>query len=238
MPVLFRLVGSVNSRVLEIRKNMFGEFNLGHFHSIFNSYGLEDNELDEIKFVMQSETLKDKQKIIKIDAENTLTIFVFSINASIKEKLNKIFIENCCQVEESGKTSVDLKKPEPELQKKIYVEEKELIPELDEKSVSDINKEISKLFESNDFKSLIKIYYTNQDIMKTFFNYVNSGDIVKFGIPEEAKTKNYEEEIQTLKSLGIEETDEEIKNCLISYNGHLNLALRTLLVRKCILFNQ
>jgi len=231
MPVLFRLVGSVNSRVLEIRKNMVGEFNLGHFHSIFKSYGLEDNELDEIKFVMQSETLKDKQKIIKIDMENILNIFVFSINSNIKEKLNKIFVENCCQVEES-------KKPEAELQKKIYVEEKEIIPELDEESVSNINKEILKLFESDDFKSLIKIYYTNQDIMKTFFNYINSGDIIKFSVPEEAKTKLFEEEIQTLKSLGINENDEEIRKCLIACNGHLNLALRKLLVQKCILFNQ
>jgi hypothetical protein len=237
MPVLFRLVGSVNSRVLEIRKNMFGEFNLGHFHSIFKSYGLEDEELDEIKFVMQSETLKDKQKIIKIDMENTLNIFVFSINPYIKEKLSKIFFENCCPGEEPEKKFVDLKKPEPELQKKIYVEEKEIIPELDEESVSNINKEILKLFESDDFKSLIKIYYTNQDIMKTFFNYINSGDIIKFSVPEGAKTKTFEKEIQTLKSLGINENDDEIRKCLITCNGHLNLALRKLLVQKCILFN-
>jgi hypothetical protein len=57
--------------------------------------------------------------------------------------------------------------------------------------------------------------------------------IVKFKIPEQTD-KNYEKEIQMIKSLGVEETDENIKNTLLGFNGHLNLSLRALLCKKVI----
>ena len=44
MPILFKLVGCVNSKILEIKKDITGELRLSNIHSIFEIY-----ELNQLK---------------------------------------------------------------------------------------------------------------------------------------------------------------------------------------------
>ena len=110
----------------------------------------------------------------------------------------------------------------------------EITPTLDDETVKTINEKTSKLFDNDDFKELIRIYYTNQGIMKTFLNFIVHGDIVGINIPESVEGKTYPNEVARLKELGVKETDENIIKCLSNFNGHLNLTLRALLVRNAV----
>lgn len=243
MPVTFKLVGgTINSNVLEITRDMIGSLRLSNIQSIFQIYGLTEDEIKEVKFVTNSVGLKDNDQAIEITKETNCIIFVFSAKSEIKEKLMTIFKENCTNSESKKinitNTNTDEEEEEEvdsELTKPIDEENQnnDAIPVLNDETVMKLNEKTVKLFQSDDFKSLVRIYYKNQDTMKTFFNFISNGDIVKFKIPEQTD-KNYEKEIQMIKSLGVEETDENIKNTLLGFNGHLNLSLRALLCKKVI----
>lgn len=250
MPILFKLVGVVNldSKVPEIKKDIVGSISLSDIKQIFKDYGLNEEELEQIKFVANSETIKTNDKTFLISNDNEFVIFVFSAISYIRAKLISIFPKNSINIldnennekvninnnNSNEKISVSKKETDNELLKKIDSPEVNIIPVLTEEIINKMNEETSKLFESEDFKHLIRIYYTNQDVMKTFFSFINNGDIVKMDIPKDS-SKTFEEEIKILKSLGITENDDAIKDCLKVFNGHLNLSLRTLLVRKSVL---
>ena len=255
MPVIFKLVGGVNSKVLEIRKDMVGVLRLSNITAIFEIYGLNSDELEHVRFVANSETIKSNEKVFHIASEDNFVVFVFSAVKEIKEKLIMIFSQNATNKDDDSVPVLSLprpligtiqdtntlnkftkidEEPDKELTKKIDSKENTLVPVLDDTIVDEINIKTTKLFQSEDFKNLIRIYYTNQDVMKTFFSFINNGDIVKIDIPRD-ESKNYDDKIQLLKSLGITETDDQIKQCLISFNGHLNLSLRALLVRKAVI---
>ena len=63
---------------------------------------------------------------------------------------------------------------------------------------------------------------------------MSHGDIIKMSIPIISEEKNYLDEICMLKSLGINESDEFIKDVLKRFNGHLNLSLRVLLTHNAV----
>lgn len=259
MPVTFKLVGSINTNVLEIKRNMVGLFKLSHFQSLFETYGLEKEDIEQLKFVANSESIKDNEKIFTLTSDQDFIIFVFSSNKDVREKLSTIFENNNTNIsggidkkkdvnqftskEENQFTSKEeiqitsKEEVDANLTKKIYLDEVEKVPILDDETVSEINIKSSKLFQSEDFKTLIRIFYKNQDIFKTFFSFITSGDIINLSIPESAKGKKYDTEIQMLQSLGIDQTVEEIEKVLILFNGNMNLALRVFLVRNSVLFD-
>ena len=237
MPVLFKLVGCVNSKILEIKKDIVGELRLSNIHSIFEIYGLSYPDMENIKFVGNSETIKTNDVSFTINEKEMFVIFVFTPVKEIKEKLIKIFSDNCANIINIKPKDEEEEVPEleadPELTKSIDVEEKEIIHELDDKTVNAMNIKTIELFKNPDFKHLVRIYYSTQDIMKDFFSYIVSGDIVKLTIPKESK--KYEEEVIILQSLRITEDSEIIHKCLESVNGHLNLALRLLLCKTSLI---
>jgi hypothetical protein len=257
MPVIFKLVGGINSKVLEIRRDMVGVLRLSNITAIFEIYGLSSDELENVRFVAHNETIKTNDKVFNVSSDDNFVVFVFSAVKEVKEKLIIIFSQNATNKDDESVpvltqtrpligtiqdsttlnkfTKVD-EKPDEEMTHPIDAEENNIEPVLDDAIVAEINIQSAKLFENEDFKHLVRIYYTNQDVMKKFFSFINNGDIVKIEIPQDS-SKQYEEEIQILKSLGITETNEQIKQCLIAFNGHLNLTLRALLVRKAVLFS-
>jgi len=333
MPIIFKLDGQVNSRVLEIKHDINGIVKLSSIISIFENYGISQESFEYIGFIIESETLKDDTLIYQISNDN-LIIFVFTRNEEIKKKLNKIFLENEINIDnnnldkineeqvdkineeqvdnnpdsddnnsksddnnsksvdnnpdsdDNNSKSVDnnpdsddnnsksddnnsdsddnnldsddnnsdsndnnsdsdnnsnsddnLEQVDTELIKPIVDKIQEELPELSQEIIDTINIKTAKLFENNDFKHLIRIYYSNPDILKTFLNFVSQGDIIKINIPVISEEKNYSVEIETLKSLGINESDDTIKQVLKLFNGHLNLSLRVLLTRSAINFD-
>jgi len=240
MPIIFKPVGTSGPRKLEIRNDKIGPITLTDIEEIFNEYGISKDEMENIKFVANSETIKTKDKIYDITKEENLTIFVFSANRQLKEKLDEIFKKYSTLEIDLPVATLDLPvativSQEPFLQRVIDTPViEEVIPTLDDTTVNLLNDKTRKLFENNDFKELIRIYYTNQETMKTFLNFIVHGDIVGINIPESVDGKTYSNEVARLKELGVEETDEKIIKCLRIFNGHLNLTLRALLVGKTI----
>jgi hypothetical protein len=238
MPIIFKPVGTSGPRKLEIRNDTVGPITLTDIEAIFNAYGISEEEMENIKFVANSETIKTKEKMYDITKEENLTIFVFSANRQLKEKLDTIFNEHSTL--ESHNLPVATIVPQvvsidPFLQKVIDTPViEEVTPTLDDTTVNTLNEKTSKLFNNNDFKELIRIYYTNQETMKTFLNFIVHGDIVGINIPESVEGKTYPNEVARLKELGVKETDENIIKCLSNFNGHLNLTLRALLVRNAV----
>ena len=242
MPVIFKHVGNIGTNKFEIRKELIGTLKLSNIEIIFEEYGLTKEELSNTKFIANSETLKNDEKSFIVSNEDLLVIFVFSTIKSIKEKLENVFTKNSTNIQLITPPTVESDVViDPYIQRPINVIEAttvpiDTVPILDDSIVKMMNEKSSKLFENDDFKHLIRIYYSNQDIMKTFLQFIVHGDIVKIDIPKnESLVINYEKEIAILKTLGIKESDENIKQCLSNFNGHMNLTLRALLVRKAIL---
>ena len=233
MPILFKLIGCTNTKPIEIIRAFTGELRLSNIHSIFEIYGLMSQDLEEIKFVGNSESIKNNDKVFMIDEKENFVIFVFTSNKEVKEKLISIFSDNGEKIPLLVKEIIKKEIIDSELTKSIDTKEIDIVHELDDKIVNDINIKTIKLFNDPDFKHLVRIYYSNQDTMKEFFSYIVSGDITKLTVNK--TEKNYENEIQILQSLGITESNENIQKCLESVNGHLNLALRLLLCKSSLL---
>ena len=233
MPIIFKSVGTSDSKKYEIKIMMNKTISLCDIEKIFEIYGINQEDLTHIKFVANSETMKSNDKKYFINDDENLIVFVFSPVKEVKEKIEEIFIKNNTLVME--KPAVVEVIIDNNLQRNIDKAEEiaDIIPTLDDETIKAINEKTSKLYQNEDFKNLVRIYYTNQDIVKTFLSYIVHGDIVKLSIPKDTG-KTFESEISILKGLGIKDSDEDIRNALNHFNGHLNLTLRALLTKNAI----
>ena len=279
MPIIFKLVGHINSNALEIKREITGIVKFSSIISIFELYGISSESFEHIRFVIDSETIKDDTKIFKVSNDYNLIVFVFTSNKEIKEKLIEIFLKNEISIFDDNPISIFDDESNPIVNDNpisifddesnpivndnpisIFDDEsnsivddipipifdndscdeeltKPLVDKIQEDENTELSKEIiesnniktAKLFENKDFKHLIRIYYSNPDVIKTFLNFVSHGDIIKISIPIISEEKDYLDEIGMLKSLGINESDDFIKSVLNRFNGHLNLSLRVLL---------
>lgn len=237
MSIIFKLVGIQNFKALEIKHNLTGKLSLSNIKTIFTKYGLDEDDYENIKFVTNSETFRSDEKSYEVSENDSYTVFVFTADRDLKQRLFNIFQEHATnKLEESSHSSIKIKREEPdeELIKPIKEPEVEVEPELTQEIINTMNSKTVELFADDDFKQLVRIYYNKPDTIKTFLNYISHGNIVKVAIPSQDSEIDYTEKISLLKSLGIGETDEIIKQALVAFNGHLNLALRVLLCRQAI----
>jgi len=101
----------------------------------------------------------------------------------------------------------------------------------DEKKVEKVEnmnfKQNLDIFKDEDFLTLIKIYKNRGYLFNDFYKYINSAEIINFNktINESELTDN----INFIKNLNLNFSDESIKNALEKTGNHINLALRYLL---------
>jgi hypothetical protein len=252
MPIIFKLVGNVKLRGLQIKYDIIGEINLSTIVSIFKTYGIQSESFEYIQFITESETLKNDSKFFDISNDYDQIIFVFTAQKKINEQLINIFSENIKDeiittthlplvktVFNNDDTDINNDTCDVELNKPIYDKVEEENPaELSQDIINSCNAKTIKLFENKNFQHLVKIYYTDPDIIKTFINFVSHGDIVKITIPKIDEEKDYSDEINLLKSIGVSENDEVIIQVLKRFNGHINLSFRTLLRNKAINYEE
>ncbi|NDC31311.1 MAG: hypothetical protein EBZ58_10330, partial [Bacteroidetes bacterium] len=234
---IFKLVGIQNFKALEIKHDLIGKLSLSNIKAIFTKYGLREDDYENIKFVTNSETFRSDEKSYDVSSNDSYTVFVFTADKDLKQRLFNIFQEHATnKSEESSNSSVKLTQEEPdkELTKSIKDSIIDVEPELTQEIINRMNSKTLELFADDDFKQLVRIYYNKPETIKTFLNYISHGNIVKVFIPSQNSEIDYTEKISLLKSLGISETDEIIKQSLVAFNGHLNLALRVLLCRQAI----
>lgn len=251
MSITFKLVG-INTgypQILEIKKDMIGTFKLKDIITLFEIMGLssDDFENDKVKFVANSETIKNPDKEFVIESDTFLTIFVFSSIAEIKIKLSEIFIKHSTNLESktpvepiarplvgtivdksafTARTEID-EEPEEFLRKPIIDDKIDEEPAMTSEIIDRMNKKSMDDFKDKDFRELVRIYYENPDVIKKFISFITNGTIINMKM--DVEDRDYTMEINTLKELGITVSDDKIEEALKAVNGHLNLALRILL---------
>ena len=211
MPVTFKLIGNIKSKLLEIKYDINGIVRLSSIISIFKNYGIPPENFEHIKVIIEREPLTNDSKFYQVLDDYNLIVFIFTSKKDINDNLIEIF----------SKHNID------------KIEEK--IPELSQDIINSNNIKTVQLFENPNFKQLVKIYFNEPELFKTFLKFISHGDITNMNIPTIDEEKDYSFELEYIKSLGITENDKEILQFLKKYNGHINLSLRAFLCQKAII---
>ena len=230
MPVLFKLVGIQMSQGIktDMKFNKFdeskGTINIKEVKDFFTELGLAEN--DQVKFITESQTMSE-DKEYKVSKDTEKIVYVFTLNSDIKSVLVEIFKEKG----EESTSKVGEKKEDTNISKPIPFEE----IKIDDSIIKNSNIETVKLFEEEDFKSLLSIFINNPNMYQRFSSYITSGDVVieseKFS---SSKEEDYSQQLEEIKKLNIKVCEEDITNALNKFNGHLNLTLRYLLYKNSI----
>ena len=211
MPITFKLIGNIKSKLLEIKYDINGIVRLSSIISIFKNYGIPPENFEDIKVIIEREPLTNDSKFYQVLDDYNLIVFIFTSKKDINDNLIEIF----------SKHNID------------KIEEK--IPELSQDIINSNNIKTVQLFENPNFKQLVKIYFNEPELFKTFLKFISHGDITNMNIPTIDEEKDYSVELEYIKSLGIIENDKEILQFLKKYNGHINLSLRAFLCQKAML---
>ena len=153
------------------------------------------------------------------------------MDKEVKSKLVNIFDEHGYVAEKKEIQTVgrQTQKVDETLSKPIPLDEIKIT----EAVIQESNNETIKIFQEEDFCSLLRIYSENPDIFKRFASYVSSGDVIltedRFNVPEDI---NVDSQMEEIKKLGVDLSDEIIIDALKKFKGHLNLTLRFLLYNK------
>lgn len=211
MPITFKLIGNIKSKLLEIKYDINGIVRLSTIISIFKNYGIPPENFEHIKVIIEREPLTNDSKFYQVLDDYNLIVFIFTSKKDINDNLIDIFSKN----------NID------------KIEEK--IPELSQDIIDSNNTKTLQLFENPNFKQLVKIYFNEPELFKTFLKFILHGDITNMIIPPINEEKDYSVELEYIKSLGITENDEVILLFLKKYNGHINLSLRAFLCQKAMI---
>jgi hypothetical protein len=249
MSIIYKLVGiksgdNVKNEIIhkdwDVQKN---EINIQDVYSLFSTLGCTEN-INEIKFIINSETMKDEKSYSIFHSMDTdgksheynLIIHVFTINEELKNKLITIFDTHGYVAKKEViqtnviQTNVNPKRPNIELSKPIPEDE----IKINEETIINSNKETISLFSNKDFQTLIRIYYENSDVFKTFASYISTGNAVDASHFSNTRDVRFDDEFQEIKSLNLNIDDEIIQNTLKRFNGHINLTLRYILTTRSI----
>jgi hypothetical protein len=232
MPLKFKLVGQApDNKYYEINDNFEGPITLRLLNELFQFHGLNAEEISKIRFITDSEQIKnpDKPYIVKQDEERV--IFVFSPDIMLRTKLQQTFMNVGSQSSQSEDKKQLTHNVSPEIVKPISQNIK-VEPIMTLEIIDSMNKKSVELFNNMDFKSLLSIYLKNPSMFSIFSKYVQHGDIV----PLEQTNHNYNEEeysklVDKLEELNTGLSREELLKRLIQYSGHLNLTLRSILMQ-------
>jgi hypothetical protein len=216
MPITFKLVGNIKSKLLKIKYDINGIVRFSSIISIFKNYGVPPENFEHIKVIIESEPLNNDSKFYQVSDNSNLIVFIFTSKKDINDNLIEIFSKHNIGDTEANK-----------------IEEK--IPELSQDIINSNNIKTLQLFENPNFKQLVKIYFNEPEIFKTFLKFISHGDITNMMNPTINEEKDYSVELEYIKSLGITENDKVILQFLKKYNGHINLSLRAFLCQKAII---
>tara|TARA_A100001015_G_C14901157_1_gene676462 strand:- start:64 stop:828 length:765 start_codon:yes stop_codon:yes gene_type:complete len=234
MTITLKLVGVKSDLKTEIFLNWEKkEINISDIRTHFISNGYNDN-ISEVKFITSSETMKDEKNY---SIEEDITIFVFVMDMAIKNSLIQFFNKHGHLVEKKLSTGINQQsvvvnttQPNPELNKPLPEEQIKITSDIIDKS----NQETVKLFGNQNFKTLVNIYYNNPDVFKTFASYISSGTVISSALEKNIEL-TYDTQLEEIKNLGLQISDEKIIEALQKFNGHINLSLRYLLTVNSII---
>ena len=146
----------------------------------------------------------------------------------IKQKLKTVF--DTPEDTSKKENTANIRRPHVELSKPIPEDD----IRIDEDAINKSNKETVNLFSNKQFQTLVKIYYENPDVFKTFASYISSGNTVDASHFTNITDVSFDDEFQEIKGLNLDIDDSIIQNTLKKFNGHINLTLRYILTTKSI----
>tara|TARA_B100000524_G_scaffold338766_1_gene230496 strand:+ start:476 stop:1168 length:693 start_codon:yes stop_codon:yes gene_type:complete len=228
MTITLKLVGVKSELKTEISLNLnLKEITISDIRTYFTSNGYNNN-ISEVKFITSSETMKDEKKY---SIEEDITIFVFVMDITIKNSLIEFFNKHGHEVEKNvSSVVVKAPQPNPNLDKPLPEDQIKITSDIIDRS----NQETVKLFGDQNFKTLVSIYYNNPDVFKVFASYISSGTVISSALQQNVES-TYDTQLEEIKNLGLQISDEKIIEALQKFNGHINLSLRYLLTVNSII---
>lgn len=254
MPLVLKLIGQFQDRkTYEIRDSFEGPINIKLLTELFTFWDFSPDEIEKIKFITDSEQIKNPDKSFSVKIDEDRIIFVFTSDIDLRNKLARIFMKEghgICQLEDTktkqeqstAQSSSSLQFiqpvfPDPEICKPITMKKPEPVPKLTSELIDLMNVKSVSLFADSDFKSLISIYLRRPELFGTIAQYVQNGNITEESLCNvktiedltDEEMGHYQSLADKINHLEIGVTNDVIINRLIKYSGHLNLALRSIL---------
>ena len=230
MPLIFKLVGFViNNNYFQINDPFVGDINLISIHLLFKNWGLTDEELQEVKFIIDSEQIKDPNKVYNINQNEIYNIFVFVFNPEIRQKLQTIFITNGTEI-----SSLEDKYSDDDINQPITQIDNEQVVFTNE-TIQNMNNQTLLLFSDNDFLTLLNIYKRKPELFNHLSNYLQNNEIIDSLISDkkidqitEQEKEYYIELSNKIMNLNLNIPQDLIMERLLKFSGHLNLTIRSL----------
>jgi hypothetical protein len=233
MPLSFKLVGFIiNKKSFEIKDLYQGNINLDNIHTLFTTWGLTFEEVQEVKFIIDSEQIKDPSKLYYIDQEEIHNIFVFVFNQEIRQKLQTIFITYGTEIlinNEDCESDDEINQPITQLEIKQPIMTREIIDSMNEQTLL--------LFSDPDFITLLNIYIKKPELFNLLSNYIQNNEMIMESLISDKnfdQISDQEKEYYTnlsikIINIGFNIPENIIINKLIKFSGHLNLTIRSIL---------
>ena len=178
MPLVYKLVGSnTGNNFLEIIHDIIGEIKLKDMQQYLLSYNIKKEDLKHIRLITDGSIIKSEDEInYNVPSDENRTVYVFTQNTALKTQLSSIFIqhgtnESKKKVLKALKSDITPSAPPPYHDLRVYedqdaVSTSDVEDELEDnlsiikEEVNKINHQVVELFHDDDFKHLIKIYYS------------------------------------------------------------------------------
>ena len=179
---------------------------------------IEMDTIKDIRFIYRGTTLSI-DSLSKIELQlaecETIVIHVFASSMEIREKLvNNIFITL-----------------------KSFLPKKEEPIVMTDSIINSMNTNIVTLFSDTDFVNLLRIILNKPHLLNIASSYIQHGDVVEVKMSDSDDiTFTFMEQYNTIMDIlkklnvNIEGIEDEVKNLLCHFKGHINLTLRSLLV--------
>jgi len=179
---------------------------------IYNLKYLDDINMDNYNAIYDLDSIQKKEfSLIDIISNPLLDNRPHNIEKEQTQEQN---------YEKKLKIEIDQEKEEQEKED----QEKEEEQEQEDYNNIKINLE---LLQNNDFKCLLRIYKNNPDIFKDFFKYISSYEIIITN--KTMNTTNIDNNLNLIKELDLNYSDDQIIEALQNTNNHINMAIRYLL---------
>lgn len=227
MPLTFKFVGFIiNKKYHEINYSYEGTINLLNIHTLFITWDLTQEEINQIKFIIDSEHITDPNKLYTINFNENHIIFVFINNKNIKQKLYSVFTSNESNFDDNE-----------EITQPITQDQSEIYPVLTIEIINKMNENTLLLLSDPDFINILSIYKRKPDLFNSLSNYIQNNDIIIDSLlPEKNINEISEIEINYYNELSIKIMNLQlgipqniIIDKLIKYSGHINLTIRSII---------
>ncbi len=241
MPLVFKLVGyTADKKHYEIKDPFNGPINLKLLAELYKVWGLTDDEITNIKFITDSEQIKNPEKCFLVKEDEDRVIFVFTSNVTIRHKLHEIFIREGSEVQIANRTATSTvtsssytqssstnegpvycaqpANPDPEITTPVtQVVKPDPIPVLTPEVVDMMNVKSVSLFADADFRNLISIFTRKPELFAVFAKYVQNGTVIEESLSPTVTVDMLEDDILTK----YKKSCQEIKNLGIGFSDEV-----------------